>query len=283
MHLSSRISLLTFLLYFFVSGTQIRAQTQDSAATKPPAGGESTDLAQQLQNPISSLISLPFQSNHDYGFGENRGYKNTLNFQPVIPISLSKNWNMIVRAILPVIEQNNIIGNTEQDGIGDVVSSFFFSPKLPGKLGIVWGVGPVFLIPTASEKVLGTEKFGLGPTFVVLKQKGPWTLGLLANQIWSVAGVTERSDVSALYFQPFISNTSQSAFTIGLSSENTYNWEIEKINGAAILTISQLVKYRQQPISLGVSGKTFFGPEGSPDWGWRFVATFLFPTGGKKK
>lgn len=262
-----------------VAVSQAWAQTQDSVTVKPPARSESADLAQQLQNPIANLISLPFQSNHDYGLGENRGYKHTLNIQPVIPISISTNWNIIVRVILPVISQNDVIGETEQDGIGDMVNSFFISPKLPGKGGIIWGVGPVFLVPSASDKFLGTEKLGLGPTLVALKQKGPWTVGILTNQIWSVAGVDEREEVSAFYFQPFVSHTNARAFTIGISSEDTYNWKSDDLTGGIFLNVSQLVKYRQQPISLGVSGKVPYGPDGTADWGWRFVMTFLFPTG----
>ncbi|MBK0402512.1 hypothetical protein I5M27_05910 [Adhaeribacter sp. BT258] len=282
MKLSIRFFCLFFLGFMLTAALKAQAQTPDSTTTKP-AGEAHQDLAIQLQNPVASLISVPFQSNHDYGFGDNRGYKHTLNFQPVIPVSAGKNWNMIVRVILPIIDQNDVIGDTEQDGIGDIINSYFFTPKKMGKLGIIWGVGPAFLIPTASEKVLGAEKFGLGPTIIVLKQTGPYTFGILSNQIWSVAGANERADVSSLFFQPFISHTNKSAFTVSLSGENTYDWKAEHLNGAVILGISQLVKYHKQPISFGVNGKTFFGPEGAPDWGWRFVATFLFPTGGKKK
>jgi hypothetical protein len=277
-----RISWVLISAIWLSAAISARAQVPDSTEAKPGATDESAALALKLQNPISSLISVPFQSNHDYGIGLNRGYKGILNIQPVIPIPLSPKWNMIVRVIFPVIEQNNIIGNTEQKGIGDIVNSFFFSPSAPGKLGIIWGVGPVFLIPTASEELLGTEKFGLGPTFVVLKQSGPWTAGILANQIWSVAGPSNREDVNALYFQPFLAHTSKSAFTVNLSGENTYNWVPGEINGAVILGISQVIKLRQQAISLGINGKTFYGPEGAPDWGWRFVLTFLFPAGAQK-
>ena len=106
--------------------------------------------------------------------------------QLVIPIGLTEHWNVISRTILPVIHQSEVVGDDSQTGLGDTVQSFFLSPKAPGWGGLIWGVGPAFLIPTATEEVLGSGKFGLGPTAVLLKQEGPWTYGILANHIWSV-------------------------------------------------------------------------------------------------
>src|SRR5688572_19920508 len=155
-------------------------------ASGSPASAQDADLAKQLSNPIASLISVPFQFNYDSGFGPNDGDRVTLNIQPVIPISLNEDWNMISRTIVPVIWQEDIAGPSgDQFGLGDTVQSLFFSPKAPGPGGIIWGVGPVFLLPTGTDPLLGGEKWGAGPTGVVLKQSGPWTYGMLANHIWS--------------------------------------------------------------------------------------------------
>ena len=161
------------------------------------------ELAKKLANPISSLISLPFQNNTDLGIGNYNGFRNTLNIQPVIPISLSENLNLIARAILPVIYQSNITDFDEtQRGLGDAVVSAFLSPS-NSKNGLTWGAGPVFLVPTGTNDFLTTKKFGIGPTAVALYQNKGFTIGGLINQIWSIAGSNERSDVSTMFFQPF--------------------------------------------------------------------------------
>jgi hypothetical protein len=157
------------------------------------AQDESQELAKQLSNPVASLISVPFQFNYDEGFGPNDGERVTLNIQPVIPISLNDDWTLISRTILPVIWQNDIARDSgEQSGLGDITQSLFFSPKNPGPSGIIWGVGPAFLVPTGTDDLLGTGKWGAGPTAVVLKQIDGWTVGALANHIWSFAGDGDR-------------------------------------------------------------------------------------------
>ncbi|MDE1996738.1 MAG: transporter, partial [Rhizobiaceae bacterium] len=195
---------------FIVPWTEARAQ--DSGA----------DLAKKLSNPVASLISVPFQFNYDRGFGPNHGDRETLNIQPVIPFSLNDNWNVISRTIAPVIWQHDVAGPSgNQFGLGDITQSFFFSPKQPTSGGIIWGAGPVFLLPTATDDLLGSGKFGIGPTAVMLKQEGPWTVGALANHIWSVAGEGDRPDISSTFLQPFVSYTTHDAWTFTLNTEST--------------------------------------------------------------
>jgi hypothetical protein len=147
------------------------------------------ELAKKLSNPISSLISVPFQSNFNFNAGQdNDKFQYILNIQPVIPIALNQDWNLISRIIQPVIYQQELFpGQGDNFGLGDMNPQFFFSPNATYH-GWIWGVGPTFLFPTATDTALGSGQWAAGPVGVVLKQEGPWTYGMLANQLWSFAG-----------------------------------------------------------------------------------------------
>lgn len=254
-----------------------------TSAPAPAAAGtdQAADLAKQLNNPISSLISVPFQANWDFGFGDGEGQKFTLNIQPVVPISISEDWNVIVRTILPVIDQNGIYpGTGSQSGLGNTTQSFFFSPKAPGPGGIIWGLGPVGYYPTATDSLLGPEKWGLGPTFVALVQPGGWTIGILANQIWSVGGDSHEQNISAAFIQPFIVYTTKTHTSFGVNTEATYDWENEQWTIPLNAFVSQVFKVGKLPVSLQVGGRYYAEtPTGGPEWGIRATFTLLFPTG----
>jgi hypothetical protein len=202
-----------------------------------------------------------------------------VNIQPVIPISLNADWNLISRTILPVTWQDDIAGPSgSQFGLGDTLQSFFLSPVKPTD-GIIWGVGPVFLIPTATDELLGSGKWGAGPTGVALKQDGPWTFGILANHVWSFAGQSDRTDVSSTFLQPFISYTTPEAWTFSLNTESTYDWETNDWSVPINFQVSKVVKFDEQPVSFGVGARYWAeSPENGPDgWGVRAIVTFLFP------
>lgn len=245
-----------------------------------PAGAQDSDLAKKLSNPVASLISVPFQFNYDSGYGPSDGSRTVLNIQPVIPISINDNWNVISRTIMPVIWQNDIAGDSgSQFGLGDITQSFFFSPKEPGPSGIIWGAGPVFLLPTATDTALGSGKWGLGPTVVMLKQDGPWTYGALANHIWSVAGQSDRPDISSTFLQPFISYTTPDAWTFTLNTESTYDWKNDQWSVPINFSVAKLVKFGEQPVSFQVGARYWAeAPDNGPNgWGLRAGITFLFP------
>jgi hypothetical protein len=239
------------------------------------------DLAKQLSNPVAALISVPLQYNYDEHYGaDEQGRKSYINVQPVIPITLNAEWNVIRRTILPlVLDQSDVIPGTRQSGIGDVVQSFFFSPKQPTAGGLIWGAGPALLLPTGSDELLSARKWGLGPTGVVLEQEGPWTYGALANHIWSVAGESGRSSISSTFLQPFVSYTTPTAWTFGLNTESTYDWKTEQWSVPINATATKLLKVGGQAMSVG-GGVRYWAdsPQRGPhDWGLRLVVTFLFP------
>jgi len=249
-----------------------------STEITPTSTADAADLAKQLNNPVASLISVPFQFNADFGYGEDDdGFRLTLNVQPVIPIKINDEWTIISRTILPIIYQEDVVGEGDEFGLGDTIQSFFLSPAKPGKW--IWGAGPAFLLPTATDDVLGTEKFGLGPTGLVLRQHDGWTYGMLANHICSVAGDDDRADVNATFLQPFLSYTTPKAFTLGVNLESTYDWEAEQWTVPINVFASQLVKLGHQPVSF-TAGVRYYAesPDGGPEWGLRFVVTLLFPS-----
>lgn len=242
--------------------------------------GESADLAKKLSNPIASLISVPFQFNYDSGYGSADGHKVYVNVQPVIPVSLNDDWNVISRTIVPIVWQNDIAGNSGyQSGLGDITQSLFFSPKNPGPGRLIWGVGPVFLFPTSTDSLLSARKWGAGPTGVALKQQGPWTYGMLANHIWSFAGSDSRPDVNSTFLQPFISYTTPDAWTFSLNTESTYNWTADTWSVPINFGVAKLVKFGRQPIQLQAGVRYWaVSPDSGPEgFGGRLSMTFLFP------
>ena len=162
-----------------------------SAAAKPAddASGESdTDLAKKLQNPIGDLYSFPFQSNTNFGVGPHPGTQEILNIQPVIPIHVNDDWNVITRTILPVVWNPDLSPLPSVPvGTGPTDFSAFLSPKNPTD-GWLWGLGPVVQIPTISDASLGSSVWGGGPTAAIVYTKGPWVVGGLVNNIWSFGG-----------------------------------------------------------------------------------------------
>lgn len=241
---------------------------------------DTQEVAKQLQNPVASLISVPFQNNFEYGLGPgDKGSRYTLRFQPVIPTSISDDWNMIFRPILPFISQHNAIGHTSQTGLSDLQLELFFSPKEPAASGIIWGIGPVLLLPTATNKLLGYQKWGIGPSGVVLTQIGPWTMGMLANHLISYAGNSDRKNISVTYMQPFIAHSGKKGFSVSLSSETSYDWKGGNWTVPFIGGVSQILPIYGQLISAGISGICYAkSPVDGPKWGVRAVITLLFPS-----
>ena len=243
------------------------------------AQSEADELAQQLANPVASLVSVPIQFNYDDGYAGG-GWRSVTNIQPVIPVSISRDWNLISRTIVPVIFQEDIAGiNQSQEGLGDILATAFFSPKAPTQNGLIWGAGPVVSLPTG-DTGLGLDRWLLGPSAVFLKQDGPWTYGALINQVWDVAG-SGNADVSAAFLQPFLSwGGLGDGRTLTINTEATHDWNSSRWTIPVNVVYSKVTNIGDQLVSYAIGGRVYVErPNGGPDWGMRLVMTFLFPKG----
>jgi hypothetical protein len=245
--------------------------------SRPVFAQTADELAKQTQNPVASLISVPFQGNWDFGIGEREATGSTLNIQPVAPFGLTTDWNIILRVIMPVQSQP-ADGGQRFTGMGDTTMTVFFSPAKTGS--VIWGAGPAILIPTATNQGLGTEKVGLGPSVVALIQPGKWTVGALWNQIWSVDGANDRNDVNQMFLQPFANYNLGQGMAIGAQLEASANWDAddEQWTSYLMFSISKVTLLGKRPVNFAAAaGPAVASPTGRPDWRLRFAATFLFP------
>jgi hypothetical protein len=262
--------LTTLMLYVGIASTAF-------VGTGLQAEDDSADLAKKLQNPVADLISVPIQNNWDFGIGPANAMRYTGNIQPVIPFSLNENWNLITRTIIPVIyAESPTRAGRDAWGLGDTLQSFFLSPKEPIG-GWILGAGSAQLYPTATDSLLGSGKWGMGPTAVALQQKNGWTYGALVNQVWSIGGWGDER-VNSMFMQPFVSYTTPQFTTFGVNTESTYDWRDHQWSIPFNLMVSQLLKFGKQPIQFQLGVRYYAeGPDHGPDWGIRFTTTFLFP------
>jgi hypothetical protein len=263
--------------------TQETPAQAKAEAQKPDAKATATDLAKAVQNPVASLVSVPVQNLTDFNIGPFARNRNTvLQFQPVIPIQLGENWNLITRTIGALVYQPDITQPHQGTfGLNDINPSFFFSPAKPGKL--IWGAGPTFLLPTASDDVLGTGKFSIGPAVVALLQPGKWTLGVLVNNLWSVAGSSNRPDVNSMTLQYFVNYNLKKGYYITIQPIISANWNAPSSNVWLVPFgggIGRIMRLGFQPVNLSVQA---YGNAKRPDvlpsptWQLKFQIAFLYP------
>ncbi len=276
------IFVLLFLLSLsFAQENQSTTTTQDGAAKAAQMqAAAAAELQKAVQNPVASLISVPVQNNSNFGIGPYDRTQDVLNIQPVIPANISKNWMVITRIIQPIVWQPYPNATTGGEyGLGDMNPTFFLSPRKPGKL--IWGAGPAFVIPTATNDILGQGKFSLGPSLVVLTQPKPWTIGALVNNVWSVAGSGNRPDVNQMLLQYFINYNLKKGWYISVSPIITANWKATTGNVWTVPFgggVGRVTKLGFQPVNITAQ---FYGnavhPAGASPWGMRLQIAFLFP------
>ncbi len=240
--------------------------------------GTETALAKKSQNPVGDLISLPFQNNLNIDVGPDERTQNVLNIQPVIPVKITKSFNLITRTILPVISQP-APGDDRTFGLGDTNFTGFISPRDPGK--VIWGVGPSIIFPTATDDVLGSDKWSLGPSAVVLTMPGSWVIGGLVSNVWSIAGDQDRADVNQFLFQYFINYNYPSGWYLTTAPIVTANWEASSGNKWTVPFgggLGKVFRIGKQPVN--INSQLFYNvetPESGGDWQWRFQIQLLFP------
>ena len=255
-----------------------------AAGTAEAAEQDATSLAKAAQNPIADMISLPFQLNINLNAGPDKKTQEVLNIQPVIPVNLNPEWNLITRTIVPLISQPQFApGQDRTNGLGDVQFSAFLSPARPGAW--IWGGGVIVQAPTASDDVLGQGKWGLGPTAAALHmEKGsPWLYGALINNVWSVGGDSDRADVNQMLLQPFINYNfpHHPGLYLSFSPIITANWEASSGNKWTVpvgLGIGQIMRWGRQPVNLQAAAYyNVERPDFAPNWNIRLQVQFLFP------
>jgi hypothetical protein len=253
---------------------------QQASDAKRPTPEESEELAKKLSNPISDLVSVPFQFNWYQNVGPLELSTFVLNVQPVIPLELNKDWNLILRIIVPFIGQPPLFnGDVSTFGVGDITTSFFFSPRSDS--GFTWGVGPVFETPSSYQPAIGSGHYSIGPTAVALQQTGKWTIGTLWNQVWSVAGDKRREDVNQMFLQPFVAYQATRTVTLTVNSEMTANWEVHGDDRWTVPLLGEIAKLdRLGPFPASYQlGLAWFPahPTIGPSWNIRAAVILLLP------
>jgi hypothetical protein len=268
-------------LVTILAATMLCTATVSRAQQPPPAPaahGDPEELAKKLSNPISDLVSVPFQFNWEQNVGPNEATRFVLNVQPVMPFALSTNWNLIARVILPLISQPALTEDgSPAFGISDILTSFFFAPSGGG---LTWGVGPAISLPSTSIATLGTEKWSAGPTAIVLKQTGKMTYGALWNQVWSFSGNTQRADVNQMFLQPFLAYQATRTVTVSLQSETTANWEVDEDRWTVPINLmfAKLSSFGAFPASYQFGVGAFAAhPQVGPSWKVRGGIVVLLP------
>ena len=248
----------------------------------PPVWAQHDDaeLAKKTQNPVADLISVPFQNNVNFGVGPHDDVQYILNIQPVIPFKLTEDWNLISRTIVPLIYQPELApGVGEVFGLGDIQESLFLSPAKPGK--VIWGLGPIFQFPTATDDSLGQGKWGAGPTAVALTVHGPWVLGALVNNVWSFAGDSDRRDVNQMLLQPFVNYNLPDAWYVVTAPIITADWEAESDDRWTVpigAGVGKIVRLGKLPVNAQASAYyNVVRPDNAAEWQLRIQIQLLFP------
>jgi hypothetical protein len=239
-----------------------------------------TELAKKTQNPVSDLISVPFESDFNFNTGAKDKTVYVLNVQPIIPFQLNENWNLITRTILPIINAPSLFsGQGSAFGLGDINPSFFFSPAKEG--AFMWGIGPTFTLPTATDSKLGSDRFSMGPAAAALTIQGPWLAGVLVNNQWSITGWGDHPAVNQMLLEPFVNYNFGSGWHLSSEFIMTADWEAKAGQRWTVPLGDGLGKlFRLGKLPIDTTLEAFWNvehPAYAADWQLRFRVTFLLP------
>ena len=237
------------------------------------------ELAKATQNPLASMISLPFQNNTNFGIGPDDDTSNILNIQPVWPFSLNEDWNFITRTIIPLVSQPGVgPGQSRTNGLGDITFTAWVSPKESGKW--IWGAGGAVVMPTATDDALGTDRWSAGPSVVVLTMPGKWVIGSLFSNVWSFAGSGD-TDVNFFTWQYFVNYNMDNGWYLTSAPIITANWEANSDNIWTVPFgggVGKIFKIGKQPVNGQISAyDNVVTPDNGADWQLRLQLQFLFP------
>ncbi|MAZ87370.1 MAG: hypothetical protein CL693_06980 [Cellvibrionaceae bacterium] len=250
-----------------------------------PAMGMANDdqaakIAKQLNNPVAALITVPMEYVHDSDIGPNKtGDQKSIKFTPVVPIDINEDWNLISRTIFSAMDQDIPEYGLDENGMTDIVQAMYFSPKKIPEGGLIWGVGPIILLDTATDESLGAEKWGIGPAGVILKQSGPWSVGALGHYLTDVAGEDDRTDVEQIFLQPFVSYNFSNATSVTVQSEGTWDLEGKDYGGVAIASLNQTFRLGGQLLQARIGVRHWYERSGYGPDSTEVMArlTLLFP------
>ncbi|WP_243361762.1 hypothetical protein [Fundidesulfovibrio terrae] len=301
-----------FVMVLGLSATLQAAEKGENPAAptlKPNVAGETEKLAKEAQNPVAKLISVPFQNNFNFNTGPLRQTQYVLNLQPVIPFSITDDWNLITRTIAPFIYMPKLYNGKTQRisprrlealginpghalfrstppagdefGLGDITFTAFFSPAKSE--GFLWGVGPAVVLPSATDpRLLGTGKWSLGPAAVALYSGKKVVAGALFNNVWSVAGDPDRKNVSQMTLQPFFNYNFKDGWYLCSSPLITANWNASKAQDVWVLPLGgglgKLFHAGKLPVNTQLTAYyNVARPREAADWQLRFQLQLLFP------
>jgi hypothetical protein len=235
------------------------------------------DLSLQLQNPLARVLALSLDVRYETGGGPaGDGSLWAANLAPRIPFVIGDNGHLISKTEIAWVTQKNAVANGKQRGLSDLAQTFFFSPDRSIAWDLYWGIGPSFVLPTATNDVLGSEKFSLGPSFGVFRQKDPWTVGVIINHIWSVAGDSRAPDVSASLIEPLIAYTAPTGTTLALGAKARRNWKQDDWVAPIDITLSQLTLIANRPVRIGLAAQ-YGGPSRGTSHDWLFQLQITLP------
>ena len=253
-------------------------RAQEPTPTPAEAAAKAQALAKQTQNPVANLVTIPFQFNWNSGGGLGAQTQSILNFQPVLPLAINEKWNVVSRTIVPIVGQPLPSGE-RSSGIADIQEQLFFTSANPGK--IIVGLGPIFSLPTATNAVLTTGQFAIGPALVVLTMPGKWVLGAVANNLWRFAGDTSTTPISAFFIQTFVNYNLKRGWALSFAPSITANWNAESGQQWTVplgIGVAKLDMIGKQPVNVSLQYyHNIVRPDAAGSYTVRMQFALLYP------